>query len=475
MTTAPVKSRLVILSIPFQRLVRSHLSQLMLDTLRGHADVLIVSPFAGSTILQQDFGREGVHFFPWPPLPPASGPDRILLAASEIMRVHGYWLRNRVAMAHYLKNRHSEYGPNGSERRLSFARRLLRGGVEQMGRWPKAWRILDDAIGHRVHEVAEVLSFSKPYEAVTLVQAASWGAQDRSLAWMARKQGWRTVFVPYSTDQLFGNGYTYSEFDAVCVQGPAERCFALALHGIAEERLVSLGSLWLRQLDDAKSRHSAETAPDMRSRNGVLLFAGVSTLYAPFDWQCAIVDTLLVQMRSGAFGGAELVLRPVLDGTEAEIFTQRYERELGLRVQWPSAAALGLGQELMTFSRNEVADAIAAWGEVRLLVLPLFSSIVIDAAHLGIASVLCEPIGHPVFIRRRLDLLQDTFGRATPVTRVRTLGQLTAVIEDMWADPEETARVAQDLASMWDYGREGVGERLLEAVVPGCSAQHELD
>ena len=73
---------------------------------------------------------------------------------------------------------------------------------DKLGIWKKSWRFIDRIIGPSIFNVSELSAIAYGFEKVTLIQSASWGFQDRLLGWMARKHKWRTVMMPYTTDQL---------------------------------------------------------------------------------------------------------------------------------------------------------------------------------------------------------------------------------------------------------------------------------
>ena len=81
-----------------------------------------------------------------------------------------------------------------------------------------AWKVFDRLVGSSLFRCPALARTATSYHEVILVQSACWGMQDRMLAWVARRHKWRTVLVPYTTDQLFCNGDLVSDFDAILVQ-----------------------------------------------------------------------------------------------------------------------------------------------------------------------------------------------------------------------------------------------------------------
>jgi len=236
------QSRLVILSIPFFRVTKMLLGFPILGTLREHCDILVVSPFDDKAAVQSEYRADIFRFVSWRASDKIRQPWRALLGISELLRFQGYYRRfKRSGLAYYLAINHLKFKSAREDELLSPIRRAIVLIAGLIGVWPGAWRMLDRLIGRALFDFSELQAMASQYDQVSLIQSSSWGIQDRMLAWMGRKESWRTVLVPYTTDQLFCNGYLMCDFDAVCVQGSFEEKSAMEFHRVPPNRIVRLG------------------------------------------------------------------------------------------------------------------------------------------------------------------------------------------------------------------------------------------
>lgn len=472
-----MNKKLVILSVPFQRLNRVLLGPPVLGLLREQSDVVIVSPFADNPLFQQEFSGKSVSFLQW------NAPERMrqpfgkLYALSELLRVEGYWRRNRNnGMACYIANSHTQFGLDGKDKKLSFFKRMISSAISRVGVWQKAWRVIDHLVGPSVFRLPKLQQLSQNYEQVVLIQSASWGMQDRMLAWMARQLKWRTVMVPYTTDQLMVNGYLMSDFDVICVQGPAEDGFAKRLHNVPSARVKRLGSAWLRYVELIQCKANQAKMRLASTERKTIMFAGVSTTYFPKQSQYEIIEELLHVIDAGA-EGMELVLRPVAgDELEKNEIITRYGNRRNIKIQWPQASCLNLqnslGTERMPSMEAELSEFIGQLQNIDLVVMASFTSLAIDAAYLKIPSIAVFADKTELLKRRFTNLIFD-FGQILngftdlPIF-LHQLDQLTPLVQTLLADPQKSRELANQVVKNWDYPDADFNRILLESIGESC-------
>lgn len=341
----PSKNRLLILSVPLQRLIRVLLFDGILREFIIDHDVIIVSPFADDKIFQEEFSTPGLGFLKWEEPKAVPNPTRGFLALSSLLRLQGFWRRYmRQGLDYLAVTSHITFGENGNDTEKTLWRRMLLTGIGLIGVWPKAWRLFDALVGPRIFDFTELRILSKSYDKITLIQSTSWVLQDQMLAWMARSNKWRKVMIPYTTDQVYLNGYLYSDFDVVCVQGPYEKQCAATFHNIPEARIASLGSVWFRHIDEIKQRiqnkQSFELGITQRSR---IIYAGTSSLYFPRVSEYLGLESLLKAIETGELAGVEVIYRPL--GENLEIRTEivrKFGNVPNLIVQFAQQACYGL-------------------------------------------------------------------------------------------------------------------------------------
>ena len=116
---------LVIISLPFQRLIRSHLMPTVLDALSSKAQVAIVTPFAHDPKFRERYERPSVKILAPPSEENLTWLARKLDSISSILRVRGYWYATRKEIPYYWATRHIQFGENGYDRKKGILHQLI--------------------------------------------------------------------------------------------------------------------------------------------------------------------------------------------------------------------------------------------------------------------------------------------------------------------------------------------------------------
>ena len=208
------KSKAVIISLPFYRLARVTLSEQIINKILKHANLFVISPFANDPKFTSNFNSKINHLYFDPPK--GSRFISYIMFISEILRVNGYYHKySKDIMSYYKSNENIKFGFNGFDTMHSFKHRILTFLFGEIGKFVKAWRILDNIFGSYYYTKSDYFDLFKSYDSVCLIQSSSWGWQDRSLNYFAKKFRYRKVLIPYTTDQLCLNGYLIGDFDSV--------------------------------------------------------------------------------------------------------------------------------------------------------------------------------------------------------------------------------------------------------------------
>ena len=449
--------RLVIVSVPFVRLVRMSLSDLVLGTLREDDDVVIVSPFAEAAGFQRSFAAHDLTFLKWTP-PRLSRGSRALLAASELMRRNGYWRRFRNSgMAYYVENELTVHGMNGADRRLPPGRAAVFRFFSVMGQWPAAWRIADQMLGSSWCRFPALETLASRYADVTLIQSANWGIQDRALSRLSRDQGWLRVMLPYTVDQLDVNGYLLNDFDAVCAQGPFEARAARTLHAIPATKVHEVGSAWLRRLDQMRDQALSERRPPF------VMYAGASALYFP---RASELEGLarIAALIAAEHPGLQLVYRPVPDDEAARREIEEFCARLpGVSIQWPAITEIGLDGNADIDVHATLEAYVRNILGCRALVMSSVTSLAIDVARInrcGVVSNMVDPRG--VLARRKTHLLHRPWFSALRVAH--THEELVAATRSLLNDPIASEAAAEALGHDWDFPHQEFRSRFRAAL-----------
>ena len=460
------KHKLVILSIPYQRLIRSHLSPSVLDILTKNSNVVIVSPFAKDADFSRQYaGDKVVHecIAPYDDLPRLY---KNLLALTSILRVQGYWFKNRKKLPYYWASRHIRFGENGKDTLASLPKRLIMNAISFIGMFPRAWILLDTLIGRRVYDTCALKSLAAEYDKVTLIQTASWGFQDQALAWMGRELLWRTVLIPYTTDQLFANGYLYSDFDAVCVQGTAERRFAHELHAVKDTRIINLGSLSFFSMRQVLI--DQQIAPFRMNGIRRILFAGSTATYFPTESEFNCLEHLLQAIDAGHLKHIAITYRPLGDTPEIrEMIEKRFPDRSRLDIVYASPTIFGLDKYTHTEWTQSLIEHLKSICGFDLAVMVLFTSLALDLTVCGTPTIAYVEDETGTLERRHMGSVhyaEEAIDIYETVPVVLSKNQLVSTINQLLNDSVELSRITKETAAAWDYNPPNILE-LLETVV----------
>lgn len=445
---------LVIVSVPFQRLVRSHLSPLFLDFLSRQSMVAVVSPFA----FQPDFtdqhrGPAIQHVF-GPSENDISWIARKLFAVSTLLRTQGYYFRFRSELSYYWRSRHISYLANGCDCRFPLQYRLISDFLALIGYWRGAWKLFDELHAEWSYKCPALTALANGYDEVILIQSASWGFQDAALASLARKGHWRTVLIPYTIDQLHCNGYLYSDFASVCVQGSNEYRFARKFHNVSEQRIVKLGSVYMRVLNSAM-KERVHTACNAGSKKKRIMYAGLTPQYFPEVCEIEAVNTISRFIIDKFGENWELLYRPARHSREflLDISNKLHFPEKVL-VDIPSPNSLGLDSYVVSNALSAVENIVDLFSNMELLVTSTMTSLSLEAAFFGVPSIIYFPEDNQMLRSRQTDLLypKETGPlcmESVPVAR--NMIELIKLVEEVLSSFEMQQEIATALIKEWDY------------------------
>lgn len=464
-------SHLVIISVPLVRIARVTLSESVLGYLRKTSDVVVVAPFADQATFTQTFAGPNTAFVKWQE-PSVNRFHRWWFAASEMMRLHGYWIRHRKReTAYFAHNQLRVFGEDGADRRLPLLHRIVFWSLGRIGAAERAWLLADRLLPARWSELPALTEKSRSYRHVTLIQSANWGTQDRALASLSRREGWRTVLVPYTTDQLDTNGFLLNSFDVICPQGPFEYQRAMTLHRVPPRRLRRLGSAWLRHLDEIKK---ASVGTAVGARKPRVIYAGVSSLYFPRANEFAAVDAI-ANFLARDYPMHELVYRPVeFDAERQSEIRERYAANPTVALEWPSLSEIGLAEYTSMDHEAALVRYVQGMAGCKVLVMSNTTTLCIDAAFLegcGIISNRIDPSG-VLAMRRTANLDRGWY----PGLRVvATAEQLLETLDFLLKNPAQAEREASELLSLWDYPDADFASVLHEVVYGGVRTQENTE
>ncbi|MBV9988003.1 MAG: hypothetical protein JO301_10005 [Chitinophagaceae bacterium] len=306
-----------------------------------------------------------------------------------------------------------------------------------------------------------------------MVQSASWGFQDRLLAHAARRHNWETILIPYTTDQLYTNGYLMSDFKAICVQGPLEKDFAERFHSPAADRLIELGSAWFRNIDIIKNELPL-LASGAGNRKRRIIYSGSTSEYFPTASEYKGLDTLLEAINQNTISNAVIVYRPFGHTPELrKAINERYSSIPNLVIEYAQGACYGLSAYASLSEKEELKEYILQIMDADLLVMCLASTLSLDAAYLGVPTIANHVDETGTLVKRHTDLLYEKEGGIRGVPDIPVAHSYEDLITGVQLLLNDRAR-AQDqcrkTSLQWDYPETDFQETLREIISKPISA-----
>lgn len=447
-----IMKKLVILSVPFQRINRVLLSPIVLNVIRQECKLIIVSPFATHPDFIAEYSDENTTIMLCPPLNKQVKLVSMLYEVSEILRMNGHWRKFRKTGTNYhYEISKVKVGRNGADTKYSFAYRTIFKILSLIGSHSKSWKALDSLLSGTIYKFDELLNLANDFEDVTLIQSASWGDQDRMLANLADRSSWRNVILPYTTDQLYCNGYLLANYDSVCVQGEKEDYFAKHFHGIDKKNIVKLGSVWFRHIDILKNQIPRIPITAQKT----ICYAGCSNLYFPTVSEFAGLDFLINAIENHQLKNVNLVYRPLVESEEDRIkIFERYGNISFLNIQIAQKACYSLDEMDSQSQEEQLMEYLGQSIGSDLLIMAYATTLSIDLAYLGVPSIanFVDPTG--TLTKRHSHLRLNDTGRIEGIEAIpvaNSYSELLALAQKLLDDPIAGKIQTEFTVRQWDY------------------------
>jgi hypothetical protein len=436
----------IVLSIPFARVGRLLLNPGFLGTIddQGYS-LIVVSPFYNNPSFRKMFSARVTHLPP-PIYPPFNSVKGKIGALAEKLRTYGYFAANRQnGLAYYYETiglipGFDLHGDTYGNLFLRFLNLIL----AHVGRHAWIWRALEKLAfpGDPYPMLTKTLN-GYPSE-IIILQMASWGEQDRLIGSYSRHFKCKSMFIPYTTDQLWVNGFLLDNYDVVFTQGPFEHQCLRTLHRWSAP-MVELGSFWFRLL---KRTSASKSSPS------TILYAGVSGEYFPKESEFLAIEHLHYLVNASGTS-CRLVYRPFVTGHKEQQLIDRFlESRNWLEVQHPQSMNTGLDSFDAENSERQLEEYVEQLSNVKLLVMSHTTSLGLDAAVLG-SCVICnfwDPSG--TMTERKSELRFDASGQlawAPGFPIARTKEELTHHVSEFLNNPTAEKSMQETALAMWDY------------------------
>jgi hypothetical protein len=417
------------------------------------ADVLIFSPLSLNDQFRKSYGDQGIYYLPYQDMALNNKIYFIISMAVRILRVHGYYHKNSKDMQYYLKNRYKKIGDNGYDIEVGFINKFFINIVGLIGTNRKAWKIFEFILFKLDKKnTSQLIEFTRKYIDVTLIQASTWGNQDRLLAFVAKKKFWRTVFLPYTTDQLFSNGYLYSDYDSICIKGVQEREHIFNFHKYVDpKKLLVVGNLQYRIYDEIL-KINQNIRLNKNKNYLTIMFAGTTSTNVPTKSEQEALDFILSQRKLDT----KIIYRAFMQSDEHKnTLENKYKDNDNFEIQYVSENLTGLHRFEGKITCEILKNYLESLDKADILVTVGPTSLTLDAAYLGIPTisywgdktgVLENRFTHLLFEENKINL-KNIFSE---VPTAHTCDQLIEKINILSENRKLRKSYAEKIIAKWD-------------------------
>jgi len=376
---------------------------------------------------------------------------------SEVLRRCGYYFRFRNKGTGFYWN-HSlwlqldEAGKNVVPAKWRTLIRVL----GPLGYFRRTWMAIDSIFGRLLFDDRGLLDRTNGYDHVVVIQTANWGYQERFLAYSARRHAFKSILVPYTTDQIIINGYLMGSYDKVCPQGPIEESYLNQHHGLPANRIYPLGMLWRRNMEDFQEEHAAKLSGRKHRAGQVILYAGMSLSCFSREGEFEAVDRIIEAIHNGTLLNIKLIYRPVLrDLADLDMITQRFGGKKLVEIQVPQAVFIGVNESMEGSVRAQINEYLEDIAEVDMLVMSATTTMLFDALHFNIPCIanFCDPSGMLDEIGFTTAYVKDdeTLRPANAMPVIYSNDDLIWRIKETLSLPDVTSQMKKQIFSTWDY------------------------
>lgn len=441
---------LIIITIPFYRLLPTRTSPQFTAALQSsHVDILYVLPRNVSlNTISGDNLPSNSSFLSHSPLH-SNRISTLLFNLLKLVRFHGFWFSQPKAFAFYLKTRHLKF-KNGQLIRLPLFFRIAVDLFSLLGVTRNMFTAVNSLISPFTYNIEPFKGLSSRYNSILLLQSASWGEIDSCLAYASVKYNWTSILIPYSTDQLYANGWLQASYRYVCTQSVIEYNWASQYHLLPPHRLVRLGSLSLSVL---KSKYNSliPTDPLVNLSKPYILYSGLDPAY--FPRKCEL-ECLTYLSSHPSLQHKKLIYRPIKPTDEIYSVLEKSIKSGKITVTEPHSQIIDTdhfsSSPLALIPNNLVSDLC----QTCLIVSSVTSSLSIDAALFGIPTISYLPLSQLMdsfSSYRYLSLIQDSFPWYPHVPVAKSLVALVDEVNYLLDSQQTYVQASQNLLSDWDF------------------------
>ncbi len=465
-----MEKKLVILSVPFLRVAKVLLGPSLLRAVSENNNILLVSPIFSEEQISTLFGEHPIQLLRWGKRAKKSRLITFLQTISNIQRVNSFYYRNRKKVLGMKYHAHRVFQPEIERGKLKKNNRIkaaLYYLVTLTGTSSKTWKLADYFLGLCLGSPNNLNKIIKDYDDVTLIQSCNWGEQDIDLARFARKRKIKSILVPYTTDQIYCNGFFLNNFHAVFVQGEFEKKCAKTLHALSDDKIIKAGSAWFRNIDEVMVANNLSKEPTSKDSK-VILFTGSSSKYFPASSERKILQRLESAIKNNVLSDCRIIYRPMPISTDEK---EKIKEELSgcefIELQFPELSVMGLEHDASSNMYQEWKHYIQNLLNIDIHIMSLTTSMALDTSYLGkpVFAVIYDDTGYIDASNFKLKL--DPCGKIPGLEKVTLISDTDLLVEQinnaLKGRHKTTSQVAHT-KKMWDYPSVNFDKMLLSQV-----------
>lgn len=325
----------------------------------------------------------------------------------------------------------------------------------------KTWRWIYIRVFCRSGQLDDLL---KEAGAAVSICTSNWCQVDQFLAAASERSGRPCNLLTYSTDQVLDCGRLFIEFEQVWCQGELEKKRLISIHGYESGKIKIVGSLWWRAL----ARSAANIEPYIRRSNNLrVLVVGSSSRYFLKNYE---IDLLRFLSSIKSIGPeVQVKYRPLIIFPEDDEAVEVVKDELPQIEIAQSAKENFALHDFMPIDGERIIDRqVKSIIGTDLIICALGSSLVIDAACMGVNSVFYwgqqydEQHGHS------WEGSLDEYGCFPNATGVPILRHNSEILKYI-CDHQKIDRLSETTKKLKEYWDGGKGDPI--SIILGCCVE----
>lgn len=450
---------LLVISVPFGRNARFLLSSEIYKKMIKKYDILIVSPFSNNSNLKKEFGGANIYFLSINSQRNKHKYIKYLYSLSELLRFNGYWFRFRKDKWESLWRLTTSLKVEQLTRKYikkSIRDKIITYLTGYLGYFKFTWRLIDRIFGRYFYNINTIFKYTSKYRNVIIIQTANFSFQERFLSFFARKFSYKSIFVPYTTDQLMSNGYLINNFESICAQGPIETGYLIKYHNIPPKKIFKLGMLWFRNIETLNTQINQNQKKDKYLKKRILLYAGSTMPYFSKQIELQAIDKILSAIKKGLLPNAKLIYRPIANKNELKNIFKKYSKKNEIEIQIPQYSLMGMEQYTKSSIKEDIIEYLKMMSSIDICIMSNITTLLFEAIYFGkpvISYFAGSNSGIPMTGYDELLIKEDIakyFSSGIPAI-LSSSDILVEKIKEILDNPSWYHSMQKKLLNHWDY------------------------